>query len=195
VSRTAKGPIAVGVLVLLLVAFGVALAVTPTARVRYWAWRMHSSSREVRLEARTRLMAIGRPAIDAVFRELVAGEVADRLASVPGPARVAFLGHARELTPRLMQVDGKGPPRYVVEQSIVMPSDTILAVSGVASPEDPLAMTLARGAPATERKLVVGHTGNARFFVEALLTVPLPESDPLGPELIEATRARLAADR
>jgi hypothetical protein len=175
--------------------FAVPLAVTPTARVRYWAWRMHSSSREVRLEARTRLMAIGRPAIDSVFPELVAGEVADRLASVPPGKRVAFVGRSEGLPEVIIVTSTKRWPHYVLEHSLALPPETNLIVPECEWPEHSLAARLAPERGKTERTLVIGEDASRGILIDPLLMVRLPASDPLGPEVIEATRARLAADK
>ncbi len=190
-----KGRVALAGLLLVVVVFGVALAVTPAARVRYWAWRARSSDRGVRLAARIRLMEIGRPAIDAVFPELVAGEAGDRLAEVPVSQRVVLVGRFEE-TP--MQPIRGGPfvdwP-FDVDPALAQGGHTVVRVRLEAAVFDPLARSFVKETSRPHRTLVAGSEAHKEDAVVKLFMVWLEEDDPLAAAVIEETKARLDLGR
>jgi len=191
VSRRAKGWLASFGLVLVVVGFGVAFGATTAGRVRFWAWRMRSRDRETRLTARTRLLEVGRPEIDGVFVELIAGEVSDRLAGVPPGERVAFLGSstgavAEPTLPGLAQ-----GLVYEVEISVTRPLPPSMVVWLPKDGLDPVAEALRRGSHGRVRELVVGREMAGENGVQAPLLVGLTADDPLGFAVIDATTSRV----
>lgn len=88
-----KGRVAVVALVLVVGAFGVAIAQTNWVRVHWWAWRATSTDPERAALARKKVLEIGWPAIEPVYPAVVAGEVADRVAAVGSQApMIVFVG-------------------------------------------------------------------------------------------------------
>ncbi|HZU96618.1 MAG TPA: hypothetical protein VFF73_08010, partial [Planctomycetota bacterium] len=182
-----KGWLAVAGLVVVLVGFGGALASTTPARVRYWAWRMRSSRRETRLVARTKLMEIGRPAIDGVFPELVSGEASDRLAVVPRFDRCGFVGLCTR----------RGEQGLDCSLEVIFTDhfarNATHATVGWLEAGDPFLTAFGRDSRGAPRLLIVGSaTARGVPTVVPQLAMRLDVDDPLAPAVIEATSARIA---
>jgi hypothetical protein len=152
------------------------------ARVRYWSWRMGSSDPSVRAEARGRLLELGRTAISGVHAELVASEVADRVAAIGSSARVfvpraGFEGGMTdiELYSCNMEIVLRGSSAPLLVEASFMDRRWALL-----SPP-PLREALRRG------HVLFVTDGEGRLE----LTVPLEENES---GILEAVRARLGTD-
>jgi hypothetical protein len=177
-----KGRLALLVLVALVVAGAATLATTSSTRVRFWSWRMRSSDRAAREHARVRLLEIGRPEIDRVFAELVAGEVCDRIAAVGSGTFLVFAG--REPIGSFYTIEARLRGEPVV--------DSFARQFVVDTVTDPVGVAL-RGNDRGSLNLVAVR--NPARDPSALLVVTLKDDDPLTPAVIEETRLRLDAAR
>jgi len=160
--------------VVALVAGVVVAARTERARVRFWAWRMRSGDGETRAKARLRLLEIGRPAIDRVYAELVAGELLDRASARPG----AVL--------RLVRFQSRAEGRFGLSD-LYSPEQGARGEIWFVDPPK------ARD-PAWERLADPRERGRKLLLLDdndELLEVAVPNEDPLSDAIIEETRARL----
>jgi hypothetical protein len=157
-----------------LVAGVVVAARTERARVRFWAWRMRSGDGETRAKARLRLLEIGRPAIDSVFAELVAGEVCDRASARPGAAL------------RLVRFQSQAEGRFGLSDLYSPEQGTRGEIWFVDPPKE--------RDPAWERLAQPRAPGRKLLLLDdndEILEVAVPKEDPLSEAIIEETRARL----
>ncbi len=160
-----KGLLALVLLGLLVLGAGSLLAVSPRARVRWYAWRMRSSDPAAAAGARLKLFELDRPAIDDVLPELVARELAARM---PLGGRVA--------------VTAVGSWTY--SPGIEDPSP-----SGVVA-KDPTAQLLAKRL--RSRALVTVSADRGFGWTDPSL-IAIPLDDDLAPKILAAVRAELGA--
>jgi hypothetical protein len=189
VKLEARRRIFLAVVVLPLVAI---LGALGTARVpiqvAYWKWRLGSVDPTTRSRARVELLRLGRPAIDDVFPELVAGEVMDLLATKHGKD-LLFVGARSDL--------------HHESAALFYAVDEIL--TGVPLPKGytwrfetrmngPVAHALlGAAADPPKRELVLGvfpGGADSKAGIESWLAVPL--DDDLAPLVLETVRARVA---
>ena len=156
------------VLALLLVSGVGALVASPRARVRWYAWRMHSSDAEVAARARFKLFELDRPAIDEVLPELVARELAARVGS--------------EWCLRVGTLD-----------KLVFDSNGEVSQPFTVQPRDPAALLLRKRV--RRAALYLEWIGPRPRFFDALPPSPIaiPLDEDLAPEILSAVRAELGA--
>jgi hypothetical protein len=189
----AKGRLALLVLAAIVVGGGAFLTMSPSVRVRYWSSRMRSGDPAARKHARERLLAIGRPSVDRVYAELVAGEVCDTIAAVP--SSIAFVG--RRLRPR--------SPVFMVTASFGTSSGTLRVGEEVTIFTLSLVPRIGReSSDPASHQLVVSDGGprdptapgwTMPYDYRAAPIVNLPAEDPLSPAIIEETKLRLDGAR
>ncbi|HZU95195.1 MAG TPA: hypothetical protein VFF73_00700 [Planctomycetota bacterium] len=194
-TRRAKGWLAVVFLALVLGGFVAGFATTPATRARFWAWRAGSSDRKARLKARERLLDIGRPAIDSVYVDLVAGEICDRLAAVPARDRVVFVGCCEAGANLAPGAKGGTSVGYFVERSFASPCERYMIVRVPETWPDPVAEGLAAKPVGALRMLVIGRWDPRHGNLDALLVARLAAEDPLAATLVEEARARVESAR
>ncbi len=165
--------------------------------VRWLARGLYSEDRAVREETRQRLLALGRPRIDAVFPEIVASEVAEHAQG----GCLVFVGRVVRRSPG---GSGSMPSAYYDAETVLglftfnyeacetdrrHPSDVqwTNGEGGPVVPESPTATLLAKHD--AHRELVVAKAATMNYYFA--LTVPL-DDDPLAPTIIEAVQNRLA---
>ena len=144
--------LAAGAIVLLAPASLLCPAVRVRAEVAWLGSRLHAKDPMARADARQSLLALGRPAIDAEYPEIVAGEVEDE---VTGQDAVVFVG-------------GVGQGDYSVETVLRGAAQGTIAVTG--SPVCPTAMLLRHP---TKRALVVAARRPGSTVLELRLEIPL----------------------
>jgi hypothetical protein len=169
-------------------------AVQTRLRVHWHAWHLDSRDPMVRTKARQALLDMGRPAIDPVFPDLVAGEVEDELTGVshrlvivgvreriaPKPGVKPLTGWVSFYVERLLETDDvhladlfqKPGTRVTVRDTIVCPT----------------AQRLVRDD--ARRELVVA--ADVQDFPKAALRVAVPvDDDEVGLAVIDAVRERI----
>jgi hypothetical protein len=144
---------------------------------------MHSGDREVRAKARVHLLEIGRPSIDPVYADVVAGEMADRSAEtafelilVPVDPKDGsyWFGRSQELVVSKSFDHGRRDrPRVPLPRL-----------------EDDRSWDMLRKPDHPRRRLIL-----ADEFGDVLLDVALPLDESLAEATIETTRARLGPSR
>ncbi|MBI3722756.1 hypothetical protein HY251_02195 [bacterium] len=174
-------------LVLVLVALAAPLAsstVREGIEVRWLARSLRSRDPEVREETRVRLLAIGRPAIDPVFPEIVAGLV------VEADSGWIFLGRVRDRTPEGTTYEHENTA--LDREKLFRVQVSVLGEPGFSRSARMLFRSDAR------RELVLGHGASAHpmgrqveiyALQEARVMVPL--DDELAPAVIEAVKKKL----
>jgi hypothetical protein len=195
VTRRAKGWLAVLFLMLVLGGFVAAFATNPAALARFWSWRAGSGDRKARLKARAKLLEIGRPAIDSVYVDLVAGEVCDRLEAVPARERVVFVGCCEAGANLAAGTKGGSSVGYFLERSFAAPCEHYTAVLIPETWPDPVAESLAAKPVSALRMLVVARRTKSPPATTALVVVRLAADDPLVSTIIEEARARVEGAR
>ncbi len=138
-SRRAKGTFSIAALLLVVGGFALALAFEGNLRVRWWAFRMHSGDRDVARRARLSLLEIGRPDNDTCYPELVALEIADRVAQLDSAATfVVFVG---ERAPSISSWPVASPNWRILDRFLSpIPRGFEAYVSGSYPYDDPLVM-------------------------------------------------------
>ena len=169
-----KGRLAVLGLVLVVLVFGVALARTERARVRFWTWRLHAGGLEAS-DARLALLRIGRPAIDDVYPEIVA----DAVSIFAAREDVVVFGVATD-TDEFRRI--RLEPSDVFGKMNDIPN-AILFFGQEPRDADPM-LGLLRGMPG-KRRIVVASYGAVAVKLDA------PVDQEVEERVVEAVRARL----
>ncbi len=165
---------------ILIVAGSVVLATSAPARVRFWTWRMRSTDIETRRRARSKLLEVGRPAIDKVFPELVGSEACDRLAAA-GSKQINLFGSPKWCVARV----GAGG-RAVALENLSLTCGEVVGVDLLADP----AVVFGPRPRAGSRVLVAGTSVVEARWGEELPLAPcfvmeLPDDDELSQRVTE----------
>ncbi len=193
-GRVAALVLALGVLV--LAAPFANSTVQANVEVKWLAYRMRSEDRAVREEARHRLLEIGRPSIDEVFPEVVAGEVENAAFETPGSVFVAEVASRRKGTTEFRGIPYPCITHYMTEADL---RDATAEVGR--SWELP-------GLPASRNGMLLWREQARRVLVVfgkptfrnlekptyIRLEVPL-DDDPLAPAIIEAVKVQLQKEQ
>lgn len=178
--------LAIGVaLALTLLAFGPLLApgAATRMRVQLLSKKLDSTDPAVRAQARQDLLAIGRPMIDHVWPELIAGEVQDE---TTGVTTLVFVG-----SPRASSGHAEFEVEAVLHADSPYPANLRgCMVGAVGSPVCPTARALL--APVTSRALVVVGYREDGCRGKTELRVAVPLDDDLADATLAAVRRRLA---
>ena len=168
-------------------------------RIRYFSFRMRAAAtHHERSWARLDLLKIGRPAIDDVFPELVAGELGDSVAQICSFPWVVFVGHIQDPSEGLVtpatQVDvfvvDEPIPNEALEDLHIRKGDHV-PVHVPRRSRAPIDAALSGDGKPGKSVLVLGQVPELwthGMYLYHVMTVELPDEEPLRARVVRETR-------